>query len=621
MLRKTAALSALFLSVFFLSGSTDSKSRIAAARGREKLALLLKFLQDSDQAPKQDEERRTYAAYAAEAQALSLQLPDRRAQGLARMFVAHGEYLRQQYEPALETYFQSRQLFRELADRKLEADVDRRINDLFPVVFHVFSDLGRAGEYYARSLARARQSKDTLATLKDLINLADTYRARNDFRRAIPLCLEALQLSEVSETHLDSGALLGNLSDMCLKMGDSAASMKYMQQALDFYKMKRQFQASGRAYSQKGFLYMQQNDFDRALASFRQALAIHKKLCEPARTAGELRNLGRLYSQFGQSPQARDYFQQEQALRQQLSDRNEVIQVVLARAMALQKRNELPQAEALLLFCETRARQSHLQLKLEEIYLQTAAIYRLRRDPVKALYYQTLGKRSTDSLPGATMAASIQKIMAKRENDKALHDLQARKRRQTIGAMLAIGLLVALIGLAAAKRKAIRRWARTHMFSKDQQLQKKQAQLLDMRQKLENLGKPPVASGPASPGANERSREYLRLVRTCMQRDELFQDSELTLKKMAARIGANSSSLSRALNDNLGMGFSDFVNHFRIEKAKKIMAADSEDKWDVVDICYEVGFNSLSSFYRVFKVHTGTTPSEFQRDRRNPQLP
>lgn len=97
-----------------------------------------------------------------------------------------------------------------------------------------------------------------------------------------------------------------------------------------------------------------------------------------------------------------------------------------------------------------------------------------------------------------------------------------------------------------------------------------------------------------------------------MKRDKLFLDSELTLKKLAAQAGANTSSLSKALNENLGMGFSDFVNHFRIEEAKRIMAADERSEWDLVDICYEVGFNSMSSFYRVFKMHAGTTPMEFQ---------
>lgn len=619
MFRKIIASSALFLSVLSLLGAADSKNKIDAARGRKKLDLILKFFQGPGQALDDEKNRESLAAYAREALELSRQLRDRHGEGLAQQLVAHGEYLRQQYEPALEAYFQSRDIFRELADRKQEADVDQKIGDLFSIVFHVFSDFDRAIGYYERSLALSRQNKNLAEISRNLINMADIYRAQGDFRKAVSLYREALQFSERYDTHFDSGALLGNLSDMSLKTGDADAAMKYMQQALVFYENKRQIQGRGRMYSQKGFLGMRQNDFAQAFANFQQALAIHKKLFEPARTAGELRNLGRLHSQFKHAAKAQEYFREEQALRQQLSDRNEIIQAVLAKAVALQEQKEVSKAEALLLFCENRARQNHLQLKLEEIYLQMGSLYRLRQDPVKALYYQTLGKRSKNSLPGATMAASIQKIMAKHESDKAIKSVTTQKRRQTAAAMLAIGLLVALLGLLVGKRKAIRRWTRSHLFSKDQLLQKKKGQLLDMRQKLDGLQERPSPSqnNTLPSGPDDQGRATLRLVIKSMQQDKLFLDSELTLKKTAARVGANTSSLSKALNENLGMGFNDFVNHFRIEEAKKIMAADNKNEWDVVDICYEVGFNSMSSFYRVFKVHTGTTPSEFQRAARN----
>ena len=100
-----------------------------------------------------------------------------------------------------------------------------------------------------------------------------------------------------------------------------------------------------------------------------------------------------------------------------------------------------------------------------------------------------------------------------------------------------------------------------------------------------------------------------------MRSEKPYLDSALSLKALAGKIGTNAGALSRALNAELGMGFSDFVNHFRIEEAMRIMSGDDRDEWDVIDVCFETGFNSLSSFYRVFKMHTGMTPAEFQRSR------
>jgi AraC-like DNA-binding protein len=613
MFRKTIACLSLFLLVFTAAGAADIKSRIAAARGREKLDLILQFFQDPGLPEAGQKTPQLLERYAREALALARKLHDRRSEALCEKYAAHLEHLGMRFEPALEGYYRARRAFRELGDRNGEADVNKELDAIFSSVFHVFSDFGRAGEYYAKNLAWSRQSKDLPGITKNLIDLADICHARGDFQEAIPLFLEALQLGGRLGAFPDAGDILTRLGDIYLKEGDPAAAMKYMQQALDFHKRKRQAQDNGLMYSQQGAAYMEQNDFPRALRSYQQALEIRTQLAEPAQSAREMRNLGRLYSRFQRKAQAQEYFQRSQALLQKLSDQNEIIQTILAQAAKSLDQKELQKAEALLVFCEIQAKQKHLLEKLGEARRQLGSLYSLRRDPAKALLYRTLGRRSGDKLPGASVMAGIHKLMAKNESDREIAKIRAQKRRQAIAAALAAFLLLGLIGWLAWKRRAIRRWARSHLFSPDRLLQKKKAQLLDMRQRLDSLQESPGRSrDAAAPGTEDRGREYLRQVLRRMKQDKLFLDSELTLKKMAAQVGANTSSLSKALNDNLGMGFSDFVNHFRIEEAKRIMSADERNEWDLVDICYEVGFNSMSSFYRVFKMHTGATPMEFQ---------
>jgi len=611
--RKNIACLSLFLLVFTAAGAADSQNRIAAARGREKLDLILQFFQGPGLPSAGQKEPQLLERYAREALALAKQLHDRRAEGLCEKYAARQEYLGMRYETALEGYYRARRIFRELADRNGEAAVSKELGTLFSSAFHVFSEFGRAGEYYAKNLAWSRQSKDLPGIMKNLIDLADIYHARGDFQEAVPLFLEALQLGGRLDAFPDAGDILTRLGDIYLKEGDPTASMKYMQQALDFHKKKRQAQDSGLMYSQQGAAYMEQDDFSRALRSYKQALEIRMQLAEPAQSAREMRNLGRLYSRFQQKAQAQEYFQRSQALLQKLSDQNDIIQTVLAQAAKLLDQKELQKAEALLVYCENQAKQKHLLEKLSETRRQLGSLYSLLRDPAKALLYQTLGRRSGDKLPGANVMAGIHKLMAKNESDREIAKIRAQKRRQAGAVALAAILLLGLAGWLAWKRRAIRRWARGHLFSRDRLLQKKKTQLLDMRQRLDNLQESPGRNrDAAAPGTEDRGLEYLRQVLRRMKQDKLFLDSELTLKKMAAQVGANTSSLSKALNENLGMGFSDFVNHFRIEEAKRIMSADERSEWDLVDICYEVGFNSMSSFYRVFKMHTGATPMEFQ---------
>jgi AraC-like DNA-binding protein len=614
MTRTIAALFSLWLSIFSLAGAVDSKSKIADSRGREKLGLILQFFQDAKPAAFEEKAWQLLDRYAREALALSKQLHDRHAEGLAQKYVAFTEYLRQQYLQALEGYFQSRRIFSELGDLKAEAAVNKEIDHLFSLVFNVFSDFGRSGGYYKKSLAWYRLSKNPIEIRNSLNNSAEVYRNQGDYQKAIPLYLEALQLSERNNILFDSGGILYNLSDMYLKMGNYAESMKYTQQALVFSKKKRQTLDIVNACSKKGFFYMRQNDFPQALSCFQQALEMNKKFYETTKIAIRIHNLGLLYSHFNQLAKAQDYFRQELAMRRQLSDQTEIIRTTLVHTLLLQKQNELPKAEALLLFCESQAKQQHLQRKFSEIYRQLSSLYSLRHDPVKALYYQTLYQKEKDRLPNTTIVTNIQNLIAKHESDQELNQVKVQKRQQIIIAILAVCLLLFLIGILVRKQKSIQRWARNHLFIKDQQLQEKKAQLLDMQQKLGELQEKQNRSRyETSHMSADRGKEYLQLVLRHMQQDRLFLDSDLTLKKLAAKVGANTSYLSQVLNEDLGMGFNDFVNHFRIEAAKKIMLADNKNEWDAVDICFEVGFNSLSSFYRVFKAHAGTTPVEFQR--------
>lgn len=59
--------------------------------------------------------------------------------------------------------------------------------------------------------------------------------------------------------------------------------------------------------------------------------------------------------------------------------------------------------------------------------------------------------------------------------------------------------------------------------------------------------------------------------------------------------------------------FFDFINEYRIEKAKKILKDPTQKELTILEILYQVGFNSKSSFSTSFKKYTGKTPTEFRK--------
>jgi|HubBroStandDraft_1064217.scaffolds.fasta_scaffold13301_3 AraC-like DNA-binding protein len=90
-------------------------------------------------------------------------------------------------------------------------------------------------------------------------------------------------------------------------------------------------------------------------------------------------------------------------------------------------------------------------------------------------------------------------------------------------------------------------------------------------------------------------------------------DPDLTLEQLASQVKLRPKLLSQAINEGLGKNFFEFINQYRIEEAKRLLTDPADKKITVLEVLYQVGFNSKSSFNTVFKKQTGMTPSEFKK--------
>lgn len=95
-----------------------------------------------------------------------------------------------------------------------------------------------------------------------------------------------------------------------------------------------------------------------------------------------------------------------------------------------------------------------------------------------------------------------------------------------------------------------------------------------------------------------------------METMTLYKKAGLTLGDLAHEIGASQNKISQVLNNHLGKGFYDFVNSCRVSAAQSIMLTQQKS---ILDIAYEVGFNSKSTFNSAFKKHAELTPSQFKK--------
>ncbi|KFF19254.1 helix-turn-helix domain-containing protein [Chryseobacterium sp. JM1] len=111
---------------------------------------------------------------------------------------------------------------------------------------------------------------------------------------------------------------------------------------------------------------------------------------------------------------------------------------------------------------------------------------------------------------------------------------------------------------------------------------------------------------------SELNEELIKL-KKYMVEEKPFLDPSLTIQNVSDSTQIPVRDLSLLINHQLGQHFFDFINTYRIEEAKVILKDPAKKKVTVLEILYEVGFNSKSSFNTAFKKYTDLTPTLYRK--------
>lgn len=96
-----------------------------------------------------------------------------------------------------------------------------------------------------------------------------------------------------------------------------------------------------------------------------------------------------------------------------------------------------------------------------------------------------------------------------------------------------------------------------------------------------------------------------------LMREKVFCDEDLSLSKLAEMAEVKPGQLSEYFHKRYGFGFYQYINQYRIDEAKRLLL-ESEER-SILSIADAVGFNSKSTFNRVFLESVGFTPTEYRK--------
>ncbi|MFC1512286.1 helix-turn-helix domain-containing protein [Candidatus Latescibacterota bacterium] len=115
---------------------------------------------------------------------------------------------------------------------------------------------------------------------------------------------------------------------------------------------------------------------------------------------------------------------------------------------------------------------------------------------------------------------------------------------------------------------------------------------------------------------NKHVASLLARLRLLMEQEQPYEKNDLVHSELASMLDIPPYQLSQLLNEHLNRNFYDFVNGYRIERAKLLLKDPEYRKRTILAIAYESGFNSKSSFNTAFKKHTRMTPSQYLTSQR-----
>jgi AraC-like DNA-binding protein len=106
--------------------------------------------------------------------------------------------------------------------------------------------------------------------------------------------------------------------------------------------------------------------------------------------------------------------------------------------------------------------------------------------------------------------------------------------------------------------------------------------------------------------------KYLNDLLNLMSAEKPYRIPSLTINDLSGKLSVSSKYLSQIINERLRQNFFDFINSYRIKEACNMLKDNSSEKMTILEILYEVGYNTKSSFNKAFLKFNNITPTEYR---------
>jgi AraC-like DNA-binding protein len=233
-----------------------------------------------------------------------------------------------------------------------------------------------------------------------------------------------------------------------------------------------------------------------------------------------------------------------------------------------------------------------------------------------------------DSISKVEMAAQLDELRTVYEVDKHVTEKQ-RNRNYFILAATGCLLLSVIVMLVLLNRRKIARKNRG-LVRQIKEQDRLAEELEQMRRRYETPPSPaavPVETQnfASLPSDNETDventdRHYYRLfvrLRDYLLSNRNFAKPDIDRKELISSLGTNRTYLFEAVKAVTGKTLQEYIHSLRLDEAKRMLDTTGESIEDIAQAC---GFNTIRTFYRLFRERYDITPAEYRKNTKNVPL-
>ena len=405
---------------------------------------------------------------------------------------------------------------------------------------------------------------------------------------------------------------------------------------------------AGLEYAEKCYLLGRQNNDPYLIycgaISMARNLCLSRKMEEAWRYTREadrlskrydFKNRSDIYNTYGEiALEAGDYMKAglyyEQAIREHgFSQAAYVVSTYVGYGRALIAQKKYKSALEKLQIGKEISEKNITSLFRREVYLLLSACYDRLGEPKEALEYYKKYTAESFRLYNEDKERTEKELMVRYETEKrnkelAQKNMLLQKEQNRVMALVGITFVVLIVVLLfyinyRRKNRLYKQIVRESVdwLAKERQFSKRIAEQEKQLQEL--IGKAGAVDGGRYSGSSlnkDSQQELFGRLERLMQNDQVYKNSLFTREKMAELLGTNRTYLSQTINEQTGLTFTHYMNKYRIEEARRILA-DPQDDTPIKAIAADLGFSSVTTFYTLFKAVVQMSPDQYRKHARS----